>query len=82
MAMRRPNPLPQQPHVPLVTVDAAGNVTVPQPWIAWFQSADIILQLVAYANVVAANDAAAAAAGVPIGGLYQTGAGALRIRDI
>jgi hypothetical protein len=81
--MRRPKPLPQQPHVPLVTVDpVTGAVSVPRPWIEWFQSADIILQLVAYANVVAANDAAAAAAGVPLGGLYQTSAGDLRIRDI
>jgi hypothetical protein len=78
--MTQPKPLPQQPHVPLVTVDVgSGMVAVPRPWAEWLQSADTILRLVAHATTNAANDAAAAAAGVPINGLYQS-AGVVHIR--
>jgi hypothetical protein len=80
MALQQPKPLPQQPHVPLVTVDVgSGMVAVPRPWIEWLASADAILRLVAHANTVAANDAAAATAGVPVGGFYQS-AGVVHIR--
>jgi hypothetical protein len=80
MAMTKPTPLPQQPHVPLVTLDVgSGMVAVPRPWIQWLASVDAIARLVATANVAAANDAAAATAGVPIGGFYQS-AGAVHIR--
>jgi hypothetical protein len=82
MPMTQPKPLPQQPHVPLVTVDVgSGMVAVPRPWIEWLASADAILRLVAHANTVAANDAAAAAAGVPVGAFYRNGS-ALQIRVV
>jgi len=80
MALTKPTPLPQQPHVPLVTIDLEGGmVAVPRPWILWLQSVDAIARLVATANVAAANDTVAAAAGIQIGGFYQN-AGAVRIR--
>jgi hypothetical protein len=80
MPLTQPKPLPQQPHVPLVTIDVgAGMVAVPRPWVEYFQSTDAILRLVAHANTVAANDAAAATAGVPVGGFYQS-AGVVHIR--
>jgi hypothetical protein len=56
-------------------------VAVPRPWIEWLASADAILRLVAHANTVAANDAAAAAAGVPVGAFYRNGS-ALQIRVV
>lgn len=76
MPLVQPKPLPPQPHVPLVTIDlGSGMVGVPRQWAEWFQSADTTLRLLAAANFVslvnAANDAAAAAAGVQIGGLYR-----------
>ena len=80
MPLVAPKPLPQQPHVPFVTVDTAtGMVAVPRPWIEYFQSTDAIARLVATATKNAANDAAAAAAGVPVGGFYRNG-NALQIR--
>jgi hypothetical protein len=64
----------------LVTVDLEGGmVAVPRPWIQWLASVDAIARLVATANVAAANDAAAAAAGIPVGGLYRVG-NAVQIR--
>ena len=80
MPLTQPKPLPQQPHVPLVTIDmGSGMVAVPRPWVEYFQSIDAILRLVAHATTVAANDAAAAAAGVPVGAFYRVG-NALQIR--
>ena len=82
MPLVQPKPLPQQPHVPLVTVDVgSGMVAVPRPWIEYFQSTDAILRLVATATTSAANDTAAAAAGVQVGGFYRIG-NALQIRLI
>jgi hypothetical protein len=82
MAMTKPTPLPQQPHVPLVTVDLEGGmVAVPRPWIQWLASVDAIARLVATANVAAANDAAAATAGVAVGGFYRNG-NAVQIRVV
>jgi hypothetical protein len=82
MPMTQPKPLPQQPHVPLVTVDVgSGMVAVPRPWVEYLASTDAILRLVAHATIVAANDAAAATAGVPVGGFYRNGS-ALQIRVV
>jgi hypothetical protein len=84
MALQQPKPLPQQPHVPLVTVDG-GIAAVPTPWMEWLQSIDRVARSMATGNVGglvnAANDAAAATAGVPIGGLYRSG-NAVQIRVI
>lgn len=80
MPLVQPKPLPQQPHVPLVTLDVgSGMVAVPRPWVEYFQSTDAILRLIANATHNAANDAAAATAGVPVGGFYRNG-NAVQIR--
>ena len=50
-------------------VDSNGSPT--QVWRNYLLSVDKLLQTLAGANIISAtNDAAAAAAGVPIGGLY------------
>lgn len=80
MPITKLKPMPQQPHVPLVTVDLpTGMVAVPRPWAEWLQSIDSNNRLMASAPTNAANDAAAAAAGVPLGGFYRNG-NALQIR--
>ena len=62
-------------------VDSNGSPT--QVWRNYLLSVDKLLQGLAGAKVgpipSAANDAAAAAAGVPIGGLYQT-SGTVKVR--
>lgn len=68
-------PLPPPAVYPLGRVSAEGWVTAQQFWSEWLASTDANVRLLAL-NVVgplvnAANDAAAAAAGVPLQGLYR-----------
>ena len=62
-------------------VDSSGSPT--QVWRNYLLSVDKLLQGLAGAKVgpltSAANDASAAAAGVPVGGLYQT-SGTVKVR--
>lgn len=78
MALTQPKPLPPPQHVPI-----AGDGAMPVAWQQWVASVDALLRLLALPNVGtlvnAANDAAAAAAGVAIGGLYRNGS-AVQIR--
>lgn len=75
MPLLPPKPLPPSQHIPVVSVDATGAVAVTQPWQEYFASTDSILRQLANAvigSLINANsDVAAAAAGVPIGGLYR-----------
>lgn len=68
MANLKPLPLPQQP--------IAGNAPPTQPYAEYLLSVDRMLRTV---GINAANDGAAAAAGVPVGGLYRNG-NAVQIR--
>lgn len=62
----KPLPLPTQP-----LVRAGGEGAQPtQPWAEYLKSVDLLLRTI---NINAANDAAAAAAGVAIGQLYRNG---------
>lgn len=48
----------------------AGNMTLVSEWYEYLQGIDRLLRTI---DINAANDAAAAAAGVPIGSLYRNG---------
>lgn len=83
MPLGQPKPLPPSAHVPIIIVDPVRGPITPDVWQQWLNSVQTILQSLAAANfgslVNAANDAAAAAGGVPVGGLYRNG-GAVQIR--
>lgn len=84
MPLLPPKPLPPSQHIPVVTVDPDTlAVAVAQPWQEYFASTDSIMRQLANAVIGslinAVSDAAAAAAGVPIGGLYRNG-NAVQIR--
>lgn len=78
MPLTQPKPLPPAAHVPI-----SFEGRTPDAWQQWFASVDATLRLLAAGNlqslVGAANDAAAAAAGVQVGGLYRNG-NAVQIR--
>lgn len=83
MTAKQLKPLPPQPHVQIVVVGPDRQAQMPVAWIEWFKAADALMKDVSN-NLLgpltnAANDAAAAAAGVPIGGLYRT-ANAVQVR--
>lgn len=83
MTVKQLKPLPPQPHIQIVVVGLDRQAQMPESWIAWFQSASALMKDLS-ANTLgpltnAANDAAAAAAGVPINGLYRN-ANAVQVR--
>lgn len=76
MPLTQPKPLPPPVLSPLGRVDkSTQTIALTQPWVEYFASIDANIRLLSAARfgslVNAANDAAAAAAGVQIGGLYR-----------
>jgi hypothetical protein len=83
MPLTAPKPLPPPAVYPPIQITANGYAVFTQPWSEYLLSHDTTVRSLA-AGVVgplinAANDAAAAAAGVPLQGLYRT-ANAVQIR--
>lgn len=83
MTLVPPKPLPPPTAVALGQVGEGGTVFLAQLWAEYFAAEAAIVRSLAASNVgplvAAANDAAAATAGVPIGGLYRI-ANAVQIR--
>jgi hypothetical protein len=76
MPLLQPKPLPPPFVSPFAKIDqGTQTLSLTQPWVEYFSSIDSIIRLLAAARfnslVNAANDGAAAAAGVQIGGLYR-----------
>lgn len=76
MPLTQPKPLPPPILSPLGRVDkSTQTIALTQPWTEYFGSIDVLIRLLAQARfgslVNAANDGAAAAAGVQVGGLYR-----------
>lgn len=83
-----PKPLPDPLLMPVSHVTGAPNpltASLTREWAQYFLSADMLLRAIAAGKIGpltnAANDAAAATAGVAVNGLYHN-AGAVRIRLI
>lgn len=76
-----PKPMPQT----VVGQQRTEGVYLERTWLEYFDAVDRIVRLLTASNlgplIAAANDAAAAAAGVPIGGLYRVGS-AVQIRVV
>lgn len=83
MVLVPPKPLPPPTAIAVGQVSADDYVFLVRLWAEYFQAADTLVRLLAQSNVgplvAAANDAAAAAAGVPLSGLYRIG-NAVQIR--
>lgn len=80
MGTKALKPLPPQPHIPIVSIDANGQVVMAQAWIEYLTSLDLVNRNALFGLLTnAANDAAALAAGVPLNGLYRNG-NAVQIR--
>lgn len=63
--------------IPNNEVDLVGDdKQVARPWYDWLLRIDLLVRPITHSNLLAnnyANDAAAAAGGIPIGGLYRNG---------
>lgn len=83
MTLVPPKPLPPPTAVAIGQVRDNGTVFLSQLWAEYLASEAAIVRALAASNVgpliAAANDAAAAAAGVPVGGLYRI-ANAVQVR--
>ncbi len=64
-------PLAEQP--PANEAPLAPDGAYTQAWLAWFQAVSDTFERLLPTGTIYANDAAAAAGGVPLGGLYFNG---------
>lgn len=75
MPLTQPKPLPVLAFPIAKFNQGTQTIELTQPWVEYFASTDVNMRLLSAARITslvnAVNDAAAAAAGVQIGGLYR-----------